>query len=112
MVFRNSPEVKDFLDRFMGTDFQCAMGGITAASRISPNVNVGSDCYANEILADSAEVLKEGLTAGTARFDASDLMPAAVGSGSFWTGMVKYMKEGPSSLDGILSDIDSSWPSS
>jgi alpha-glucoside transport system substrate-binding protein len=112
MVFRNSPEVKDFLDRFMGTDFQCAMGGITAASRISPNVNVGSDCYANQILADSAEVLKEGLKAGTARFDASDLMPAAVGSGSFWTGMVKYMKEGPSSLDGILQDIDSSWPSS
>src|SRR6266511_3604245 len=90
---------------------ELAMAGITAASRISPNVEVGSDCYANEILADSAEVLKEGLTAGTARFDASDLMPAAVGSGSFWTGMVKYMKEGPSSLDGILGDIDSSWPS-
>jgi alpha-glucoside transport system substrate-binding protein len=112
MVFRNSPEVKDFVERFMGTDFQCAMGGITAASRLSPNVNVDTSCYANEILADSAEVLKKGLESGSARFDASDLMPPAVGSGSFWTGMVQYMKGGPDSLDGILEDIENSWQSS
>jgi len=37
-------------------------------------------------------------------------MPAEVGSGSFWTGMVKYLKNGPSSLDGVLDDIESSWP--
>ena len=42
-------------------DFQCAMGGSTASSRISPNVNVGRDCYANEILADSSAVLTEAL---------------------------------------------------
>jgi hypothetical protein len=38
-------------------------------------------------------------------------MPPEVGSGSFWTGMVQYMQEGPDSLDGILQDIDDSWPS-
>jgi alpha-glucoside transport system substrate-binding protein len=112
MVFRNAPEVKDFMEKFIDTDFQCAMGGITAASRLSPNLNVESSCYANDILADSAEVLKEGLSSGTARFDASDLMPPAVGSGSFWTGMVQYMKDGPDSLDGILTDIEDGWPSS
>jgi hypothetical protein len=37
-------------------------------------------------------------------------MPAAVGSGSFWTGMVKYIKEGPSSLDSVLNEIESGWP--
>jgi alpha-glucoside transport system substrate-binding protein len=111
MVFRNAPEVKDFVEKFIDTDFQCAMGGITAASRLSPNVNVESSCYANDILADSAEVLKEGLSSGTARFDASDLMPPAVGSGSFWTGMVQYMKDGPDSLDGILTEIEDGWPS-
>jgi alpha-glucoside transport system substrate-binding protein len=112
MAFRNAPEVKDFMEKFIATDFQCAMGGITAASRISPNVTVESTCYANDILADSAEVLKAGLKSGNARFDASDLMPPAVGSGSFWTGMVQYMKGGPDSLDGILQDIEDSWPSS
>ena len=30
------------------------------------------------------------LNATTFRFDGSDLMPGAVGAGSFWTGMVDY----------------------
>jgi alpha-glucoside transport system substrate-binding protein len=112
MVFRNAPEVKDFLDRFMGTDMQCAMGGIQTSSRISPSADVPSSCYWNDLLKQSAEVLKEGLQAGTARFDASDLMPAAVGSGSFWTGMVEYMQNGPDSLPGVLDDIEKSWSAS
>jgi alpha-glucoside transport system substrate-binding protein len=112
MAFRNAPEVKDALERFSGQDVQCAMGGYVGSSRISPNLNVSNDCYANQILKDAADVLKEGLSSGTARFDASDLMPAAVGSGSFWTGMIKYMQQGPDSIEGILDDIEKSWPAS
>jgi hypothetical protein len=33
-----------------------------------------------------------------------------VGSGSFWTGMITYIQEGPESLDGVLADIEASWP--
>jgi alpha-glucoside transport system substrate-binding protein len=102
--------VKDFLDKFMAEEVQCEMGGVAASSRISPNVNVGPDCYANELLAGASEVLTESLEAGTGRFDASDLMPTAVGAGSFWTGMVEYMRQGPEAIDGILEDIESSWP--
>jgi alpha-glucoside transport system substrate-binding protein len=103
---------KDFLTRFIAQDVQCKMGGVAASSRVSPNVNVGADCYVNPILADASTVLTGALKDGSGRFDASDLMPAAVGSGSFWTGMVKYLKEGPDSLDGVLDDIEASWPSS
>jgi alpha-glucoside transport system substrate-binding protein len=106
----NRPEVVDFLHRFIAEDVQCEMGGVVASSRISPNINVGADCYANDILADASVVLTEALKTGTGRFDASDLMPAQVGQGSFWTGMVKYMQGGPSSLNGVLSDINASWP--
>jgi alpha-glucoside transport system substrate-binding protein len=106
----NRPEVKDFLDRFMGEEVQCAFGGVQLSSRISPNVNVGPDCYVNEILADASTVLTDALEAGTAGFDASDLMPAAVGAGSFWTGMVDYMQGGPDSIEGILEEIEGSWP--
>jgi alpha-glucoside transport system substrate-binding protein len=112
VTFRDAPEVRDFLNRFMGTDVQCAMGADVGTSRISPNVNVGPDCYANPILADASVVLTDGLKNGTAGFDASDMMPPAVGSGSFWTGMVKYMQQGPDSIEGILNDIEKSWPTS
>jgi ABC-type sugar transport system, periplasmic component len=112
VTFRNAPEVKDFLTRFMATDVQCAMGADVGTSRISPNVNVGPSCYANPILADASVVLTKALKEGTAGFDASDMMPPAVGSGSFWTGMVKYMQQGPSSIEGILNDIEKSWPTS
>jgi alpha-glucoside transport system substrate-binding protein len=106
----NRPEVKDFLERFIAENVQCEMGGVQASSRISPNVNVGPDCYANDILADASEVLTTALAEDTGRFDASDLMPAEVGSGTFWTGMMDYMSSGPDSLQGVLDDIEASWP--
>lgn len=108
----NKAVAKDFLNRFIAQDVQCKMGGVAASSRVSPNVNVASSCYVNPILAQASTVLTDALKNGTGRFDASDLMPAAVGSGSEWTGMVKYLKQGPSSLDGILADIEKSWPAS
>jgi alpha-glucoside transport system substrate-binding protein len=111
VVFRNAPEVKDFVERFMAVDVQCAMGSEPGSSRISPNVNVGPDCYPNPILAGASEVLTEALAGGAAAgFDASDQMPPEVGSGTFWTGMVEYMQKGPSSLKSVLADIDASWP--
>ena len=106
----NRAEVADFLKRFVAQEVQCKMGGVTASSRISPNVNVGKECYANKILSDASVVLTKALKDGTGRFDASDLMPAAVGSGSFWTGMVEYVKGGPSVLDKVLKDIEDSFP--
>jgi alpha-glucoside transport system substrate-binding protein len=106
----NRPEVADFLEKFLSEPVQCAQGGDPQSSRVSPNINVGPDCYANEILADSAAVLTNALETGTGRFDASDLMPGEVGAGSFWTGMVKYMQQGPGSLDGVLDEIENSWP--
>ena len=107
----NRPEVVDFLNRFIAEDVQCEMGGVQASSRISPNVNVGPECYANDILADASVILTDALASGTGRFDASDLMPAEVGSGSFWTGMIEYMRGGPDNAETVLDDIEASWPS-
>jgi alpha-glucoside transport system substrate-binding protein len=111
VVGSNRPEVVDFLERFIDVPVQCEMGGVVGSSRISPNVNVGPECYANEILADASVILAEALSNGTGRFDASDLMPAEVGSGSFWTGMIRYVSEGPDSLQSVLDEIEDSFPS-
>ena len=112
VVFRNAPEVADFVRKFAGAKVQCDQGSNVASSRISPNADVQPSCYANKILGEASTVTTKALQAGTARFDASDAMPSAVGSGTFWSGMVKYMQDGPSSLNSVLSDIENSWPAS
>jgi alpha-glucoside transport system substrate-binding protein len=110
-VFSNRPEVVDFLERFMGEEVQCAMGSEPGSSRISPNVNVGPDCYTDPILADASKVLTAALAGeGAPGFDASDQMPPQVGSGSFWTEMMGYMEDGPDSLQTHLENIEASWP--
>ena len=105
----NRPEVKDFLEQFISEEVQCETGA--AAARLSPNINVSGECYGSENLGRAAEVLAEANEAGTGRFDASDLMPAEVGSGSFWTGMVEYVQSGSTDTAAdILADIEASWP--
>jgi alpha-glucoside transport system substrate-binding protein len=42
------------------------------------------------------------------RFDGSDLMPTAVGTGTFWRGMTEWIQGRPS--HDVLADIQASWP--
>ncbi len=46
--------------------------------------------------------------ATTFRFDGSDLMPAAVGSGTFWSGMTNLVTG--SDIDTVVKEIDAGWP--
>jgi alpha-glucoside transport system substrate-binding protein len=54
----------------------------------------------------SVEILQD--ESAEFRFDASDLMPAAVGAGSFWQGMTEWI-EGAETAK-VLKDIESSYP--
>jgi alpha-glucoside transport system substrate-binding protein len=110
VTFRDAPEIRDFIEKFISEEVQCAQGQDVASSRVSANVNVGSDCYDNELLAEASEVLTTSLEEDTGRFDASDQMPPAVGSGSFWSEMMTYMQQGPDSLTAVLDEIESTWP--
>lgn len=109
-VFRDAPEVRAFLDWFTSTETQCEMGQQPGVQRISPNINVDSSCYSDELVGGVADSITDALAAGGARFDASDLMPSAVGSGSFWTGMNEWMRG--KDLDQVLQEIEDSWPES
>ena len=44
-------------------------------------------------------------------FDASDLMPAEVGAGTFWTGMVDWVAANGEGTEAIFQTIEDSWPS-
>lgn len=71
---------------------------------LTPFKGVNTDLYANDTLRGLGEVL---LGATTFRFDGSDLMPGAVGAGSFWTGMVDYAGGKPA--EAVAAEIQASW---
>jgi alpha-glucoside transport system substrate-binding protein len=108
VFYDDRPEVREFVRLFTDTDAQCAGGSFEGVARISPNVNTTADCYVDEVVATSAATVISAIAEGTARFDASDLMPPAVGSGSFWTGMNEWMRG--EDLQTVLDDIQNSWP--
>jgi alpha-glucoside transport system substrate-binding protein len=109
-VFNDTPAVRAFIEWFISEETQCSMGSQEGVQRISPNVDVGSDCYADPIVATMAAGTVDAIAGGGFRFDASDLMPSAVGSGSFWTGMNEWMRG--QDLQTTLDNIEASWPAS
>ncbi|HEC10250.1 MAG TPA: carbohydrate ABC transporter substrate-binding protein, partial [Acidimicrobiales bacterium] len=45
------------------------------------------------------------------RFDGSDMMPAAVGAGTFWTEMTSWLGS-DKPIEDVLTSIEESWPQS
>ncbi len=73
---------------------------------LTPFTAVNTELYGDATLRKMGEIL---LNATTFRFDGSDLMPAGVGAGSFWTGMVDYA--GGKSAEDVAAEIQASWDS-
>ena len=71
---------------------------------LTPRLGVDTSKYANDTLRGLGDIL---LNATTFRFDGSDLMPGAIGAGTFWTGMVDYV--GGKSAQEVAADIQASW---
>jgi alpha-glucoside transport system substrate-binding protein len=85
---------------------------ILAGSAISTNNATPSDWYAGSYkLAVASQIANNAAGIG---FDASDLMPGAVGAGTFWTDMDSWVNGGGQNptTDDTLKAIDDSWPSS
>ena len=76
-----------------------ALGGF-----LTPHKGVDTSKFSDAATAKMNDIL---LAATTFRFDGSDLMPGAVGAGSFWTGMVDYT--GGKSAQEVADGIQASW---
>jgi alpha-glucoside transport system substrate-binding protein len=74
---------------------------------LSPRKDYDVSKYGSELTRQIADI---GNKTTTFRFDGSDQMPGAVGSGSFWKGMTGWIS-GQQSLDQALTSIEQSWPS-
>ena len=78
---------------------------VKAGELISPMDGVPMEWYPSEVHRGLAEILR---TADTFRLDGSELMPDAVGSGSFPAALIDLL-EGEE-LRAVLQAIDASWP--
>ncbi len=72
----------------------------------SANMNVDKTVFKDPVDKLSVDILTD--PTATFRFDASDLMPASVGAGTFWTQMTQWIL-GQSTKD-ALDKVEASWP--
>jgi alpha-glucoside transport system substrate-binding protein len=80
---------------------------IDIGSGIAANSTTPSEWYTSYKQGVSADIVGNATAVG---FDASDLMPPVVGSGSFWSGMVEWIDAKGTNTDQVLQEIDASWP--
>ncbi|MER2598154.1 MAG: ABC transporter substrate-binding protein [Caldilineales bacterium] len=103
-AFSDRPEVRAVMQLF--STGEGVKGWLAAGGALGPQKDVQLDWYGSDLERDIAGLVNN---ATSVRFDASDLMPGEVGSGSFWKGMTDYFS-GAADLDTVLAEIDASWP--
>jgi serine/threonine protein kinase/DNA-binding SARP family transcriptional activator/ABC-type glycerol-3-phosphate transport system substrate-binding protein len=120
------PEVREFVRQVLRPQWGQAWASHPVSDFLPANVGFDSrqcadpdaDARENDTRVRLCREAQDAVAAQRWRFDASDLMPGAVGSidderrpGAFYTGMVAYLEQGPGSIRRILADIEDTWAS-
>jgi len=98
------PEVMAVMEYF--TKGEHLKAWMQEGGAIAPQKDVDLSWYGSDIERVVGAAI---VNAPTVRFDASDLMPGAVGAGSFWKEMTSFTS-GAEDLTTALANIDASWP--
>ncbi|MBG0785346.1 MAG: carbohydrate ABC transporter substrate-binding protein [Anaerolineaceae bacterium] len=103
-MFNDRPEVRAVFQYF--STGESLKVWIESGGAIGVHNDASLDWYADPITRNVAETIRN---ATTFRFDGSDLMPGAVGAGTFWKYMTDYVS-GTITREEALQQIDASWP--
>jgi alpha-glucoside transport system substrate-binding protein len=106
VMFDDRPEVRALME-YLATA-ESAQAWIEVGGFVSPNKSVPLSWYTTYPSSGLAEIVA-GAT--TLRFDASDVMPAEVGQGTFWSGMVDWVANDGEGEEQIFQEIEQGWPS-
>lgn len=114
-AFNDRPEVWAVMEYLTSAEYSterqraqaARVGGGANSGYLSANLDQDLSVY-NDLERAFVEILQ---TADPARFDASDLMPAAVGAGTFWTEGTSAVN-GDKTVEDAFAAIQASWPSS
>jgi alpha-glucoside transport system substrate-binding protein len=101
VMLNDTPDARALMQYLVTAEAQEIWAGL--GGFLSPSKSVDLDVYPDDMTRKIAEAL---VGAEVFRFDASDLMPAAVGAGSFWTGTLDYV--GGEDVDSVLETIEAS----
>lgn len=93
-------KVLEFMASPEFADARVKLGGV-----ISANKGADPTLASSEFLQEAMKIMQDDST--VFRFDASDLMPSTVGSGSFWKGMVDWIDG--KDTETVLSDIQAGY---
>ncbi|MDJ0509866.1 MAG: ABC transporter substrate-binding protein [Crocosphaera sp.] len=102
-MFNDTPEARQLME-YLASEVPHEIA-VQLGGHISPRNNIAIDLYPDQLMQQQATILAE---ADVIRFDGSDMMPGAVGTGTFWSGMVDYV--GGTDVETVLENIESSWP--
>lgn len=108
VAFSDRPEVQA-VQTYLSTPEWATSRIKQASGWVSANNGVDPSVYSAPIDKFSAEMLTD--PKATFKFDASDLMPSAVGSGAEWTQFTNWFA-GSTSTSDMLKAIDAAWPTS
>ncbi|MGC1207461.1 MAG: ABC transporter substrate-binding protein [Ornithinimicrobium sp.] len=108
LAFDDRPEVAALQGYLTSPEWSNVKAQLSGPGWISANKDLDPNNLSSPIDKLSVELLTD--EAATLRFDGSDLMPAAVGAGTFWTAMVDWIALGEDS-EKVLGKVEASWPS-
>lgn len=103
-AYKDTPEAQAFQAYLASAEFannRVKLGGV-----ISANKGLDPASAQTELDKQSIALLQDPKT--VFRFDGSDLMPGAVGSNSFWKGIVAWINGAPAKQ--VADSVESSWP--
>jgi ABC-type sugar transport system, periplasmic component len=103
-VFNDRPEVRAVIQYF--STGESLKVWVEQGGAILTHNDADLDWYVDPVTRGVAETIRN---ATTFRFDGSDMMPGAVGAGTFWKYMTDYVS-GSITRQEALQQIDASWP--
>jgi alpha-glucoside transport system substrate-binding protein len=103
-MFNDRPEVRAVIEFF--THGESLKTWMASGGALAPMNDADLSWYGDPMEHKIAALVKD---ASTVRFDASDLMPAAVGQGTEWKEMTAFVS-GQIDQATALQEIDASWP--
>ncbi|WP_328469872.1 ABC transporter substrate-binding protein [Actinoplanes sp. NBC_00393] len=106
LAFADRPEVKAF-QTYLSSDVWANAKAKLSSGWVSANKGLDPNNLKNPIDQLSATILLD--PNATFRFDASDLMPAAVGSNAFWKQTTAWIASGQDTKT-TLDNIEKAWP--